>query len=191
MANELNHAAQERAAYGFTDDTTDEIVESVGNLVANKVASRLEDRLGSVSQDRRIQLTNHLWCDLLSAIACGIKNFQSELEKVPKYAATLIINSRTGEQRAIDKFLIRLAVRVAWKSLMELSPLPSTQNLLRATRILAIFICPAPEDHKQVTKCCLDPLAASEGGAIIKEETKKKLLEVLPPEWLPNSSESA
>ena len=191
MANDLSRAPREERSSsigGPPRDTADQVVESVGNIVANKVSRELEGRLAPMSREHRAQITSHLWCDLLAAIACGIKKLQNQLNKVPTYATAAIIASRRTENRAIDEFLIRLAVHTAWNSLLKLSPIPGQINeLLRATRILAIFICPAPEDHKEVATCCLDPLAKNGAEGLIKEATRRKLIEVLPPEWLPSS----
>lgn len=48
------------------------------------------------------------------------------------------------------------------------------------TRILGILICKAPENHRAVARCCLKPLT----GGVISEQTKERLMEIFPPDWL-------
>jgi hypothetical protein len=175
----------------ITDDTTDRIAEAIGKLVANRVISELEEPLASVSRERRIALTSHLWCDLLAALACGIEKFKQQLDKVPEYAVTAILESRESEGRAVDELIVRLAVQTAWSTIKQLPFFRQTDDLLRGVRILAVFICPAPENHRAVAQCCMYPLASDEAGAVIKEATKRRLMQILPPEWLPDTQPHA
>ena len=187
MAGELTSIAEARdiTADEIGRGTPDQIVQTFGDIVANKVANELEHHLSSVSAGQRVNLTSHFWCDLLAAIACGMAKFKHELDKVPDYAIKAIIESRDSEGRAIDEFMIKLAVKTAWTAIKSLSLIPhQIDATLRAIQMLAIFICPATEDHQEVIMCCVDPLAKSGFEAVIKEETKKKLMQVLPPGWL-------
>ena len=52
---------------------------------------------------------------------------------------------------------------------------------LRSLRILAVFICPAPEDHKEVREHALEPLR-DDARAIITAQTKARLARLFD-EW--------
>jgi hypothetical protein len=51
---------------------------------------------------------------------------------------------------------------------------------LRAIRMLAVMICPAPERHEAVVKHCMNPLI----GQHVSSVTKQRLEAALPEEWL-------
>jgi len=55
------------------------------------------------------------------------------------------------------------------------------EETLRSLRILAVFICPAPEDHKEVREHALEPLY-DDARAIITAQTKARLARLFD-EW--------
>ena len=58
---------------------------------------------------------------------------------------------------------------------MKLPPARQFSDLLRAVRLLAISICPAPEQHRSVVQCCLSPLEIYVLSDVIKQDLKDKL----------------
>ena len=62
------------------------------------------------------------------------------------------------------------------------SNLPVVQQLnqlQRATQILALLMCPAPDEHEEVVRCCLKPL----GEPVLSQAVQDKLKQALP-EWM-------
>jgi hypothetical protein len=57
----------------------------------------------------------------------------------------------------------------------------SNDDALRALRILAVFICPAPEEHEAVRRHALKPLG-NDVAKILNDQTKTRLA-VLFAEW--------
>jgi hypothetical protein len=53
----------------------------------------------------------------------------------------------------------------------------TSDDVLRMLRMLAIFMCPAPEAHREVRERALDPLG-EDVRAVITDETKERLREV-------------
>lgn len=77
---------------------------------------------------------------------------------------------------------MRSAVKNTWKKVYQLvncGILAKGHTILVVLRVLAVLICKTPERHNSVVKYCVDPL-----GKELKEETKKRLLEVFH-DWLP------
>ncbi|WP_020636636.1 hypothetical protein [Amycolatopsis alba] len=60
------------------------------------------------------------------------------------------------------------------------SPPTLQSEPIRATRMLAIMICPAPERHEAVVKHCVNPLL----GEYVSNLTKQRLEAALPDTWL-------
>jgi hypothetical protein len=52
-------------------------------------------------------------------------------------------------------------------------------DLHRAVRILAIMLCPAPEKHEAVIRCCLAPLGAPIVSGIVTDKLKMAM-----PDWM-------
>lgn len=56
------------------------------------------------------------------------------------------------------------------------------EDAVRSLRILAVFICPSPEDHKEVREHALKPLD-DDARNILTQETKKRLAKLFD-EWM-------
>lgn len=83
-----------------------------------------------------------------------------------------------------EKFVVRSAVRGVWKILGEILLLGQTAELVRVIRILAILLCPAPENHPAVYRQCIAPFVRGFEKDVIKTATKERLDEILPSDWL-------
>lgn len=75
--------------------------------------------------------------------------------------------------------LARVAAQAAVDALTKLSVIRQFDDLLRATRILPVTMCPAPENHKAVVLYCLSPLEKD----ILSDATKQALVDSLPRGW--------
>jgi hypothetical protein len=69
---------------------------------------------------------------------------------------------------------------------MNLPAIKHFDDLLRATRVLAVLTCPAAESHKAVVLYCLNPLEQ----AVLKQLTRQQLADALPRGWMTPGPES-
>jgi hypothetical protein len=171
---------------GSDTPTTDIIAEKIGTIVAAKASEEIDGLYGSAERrDWKRQQANHFWCEILASFACTVEDLKALDDQVPESAASRILSpSRHDRPPAAEEAAVRLATRVAWQEieteivgilLRELPPLRQAEDLCRAIRILAIMMCPAPEDHRAVVQCCIKPLEES----IISAEVKQQLMKVL------------
>jgi hypothetical protein len=166
--------------------TVDIIAEKIGNIVATKASDEVNGLFGLADRrDRKRSQAHHFWCDILAAFACAIEDLKVLNDRIPEAAASRVLNpTRRDRPPAAEETSVRLATKVAWKEiesqivevlLKKLPPLRQLEDLCRAIRILAIMMCPAPEDHRAVVQCCIKPL--EEG--IISAAVKQRLMSVL------------
>ncbi|OPG05714.1 hypothetical protein B1L11_34575 [Microbispora sp. GKU 823] len=73
-----------------------------------------------------------------------------------------------------------LAVRTAWEPIKSMIRTSGNEELQRTCRILAVLICPAPEDHTAVRDGALIPLAKE----AISEISRERLEQVFPADWV-------
>ncbi|MEU4541718.1 hypothetical protein [Nonomuraea dietziae] len=142
----------------------------------------LDNRFGgSKPREARRQLTSHFWCDLLVAFAEAIEKYSKAVAQIPEYVTTIIMRSRKADGRSpLLEALVGLAVRTAWEPIKSMVCTTGVEELRRTCRILAVLICPAPEDHKAVQDGALLPLA-KEG---LLETSKERLEQVFPADWV-------
>ncbi|MCA2189944.1 hypothetical protein [Nonomuraea cavernae] len=136
---------------------------------------------GDDPRGARKRINDHLWCDLLVAMADAIKRFEKAMDRIPEYVTTIIMQSREAEDRKpFLEALVRLAVRAAWEPIKKMVEATGAPEIQRACQILAVLICPAPEKHKAVRAGALRPLA-DEGLLAI---SKERLAQVFPADWV-------
>ncbi|MEU6790755.1 hypothetical protein ABZ907_03575 [Nonomuraea wenchangensis] len=162
-------------------DTIDRVQE-IGDILAGPVIQELGKRFGgSRPREARRQLTNHFWCDLLVALAEALEKFSKAMDRIPEYVTTVILQSRKAEGRSVLlDALVGLAVRTAWEPIKSMIHTTGIEELQRGCRILAVLICPAPENHKAVQDGALLPLA-KEG---LLETSRERLEQVFPADWV-------
>lgn len=164
-------------------------VQEIGNALTDTVIKELDRSLGQAARQSRMEaMTDHFWCDLLAALACAISEFKKQLDRIPERVTSAVLESRDADHRRsiIEDIVVRYAVRTTWKAIQKLSFFDQIDNLIRATRILGILICKAPEQHPAVARCCLAPLT----GGVISAATKERLMEIFPPDWLSETRRS-
>ncbi|MBB5960952.1 hypothetical protein [Planomonospora venezuelensis] len=161
---------------------TIEHIQEVGDVLSGPVIRELDKRFGgSTPRETRRHLTNHFWCDLLVALAEAVEKFSKAMDRIPEYVTMAITQSRKAERRGVLlEGLVALAVRTAWEPVKSMLHTTGIEELQRTCRILAVLICPAPENHKAVQDGALLPLA-KEG---MLETSRERLEQVFPAEWV-------
>jgi hypothetical protein len=124
---------------------------------------------------------DHVICDFLAAAARAMQELQDQFEHAVAHMVSALLTARKKEHRpVIPQPLATVAAQAAVNELMKLPAIGHFDDLLRATRILAIMMCPAPEDHRAVVLYCLSPLEQE----IISDVTRQELRESLPRGWI-------
>jgi hypothetical protein len=80
----------------------------------------------------------------------------------------------------IPEPIVRVTAQAAVNAIMSLSAARQFDDLLRATRILAIATCPDPKRHRSVAIYCLVPLETF----VLSTSTKQELTRALPRGWM-------
>lgn len=101
-------------------------------------------------------------------------------------SAIIAAKNDHGARRDITDDEIKMSVNSAWELIKQIPfvqsalTLPNVEKPLRATRMLAVMLCPAPERHREVVTYCLHPLT----GEVFTPLTKQRVEQALPPDWL-------
>jgi hypothetical protein len=102
---------------------------------------------------------------------------QDQFDRAVDDMVSMILRARKRDHRPlIPEPLVRVVAQAAVKALTKLSVIRHFDDLLRATRILAVMTCPAPEHHRAVVLYCLSPLEKD----ILSDATRQALTDSLP-----------
>ncbi|WP_148311575.1 hypothetical protein [Amycolatopsis japonica] len=155
-------------AKAMTEDIWQEIVESLP---------------GSPDEVRaiRLQLADHGWCDLLVGFVLVLEKFGKAVDTVPEKAKKLIVeairrSSKQEKRTQLTEVVVGMIVDKAWGAFKAVAIAQSpvlgvlaNDELLRNLRMLAVFICPAPEKHEEVRNHAVDPLVKDACGYVSAE----------------------
>lgn len=179
-----------------------DLVRQLGRALAEEPWSKIKaDLAEEVPDDMQIRqrLAHHTWCDLLVAL---IRLFEGATrvtkrfgEKAVTFVTEKIVQSSKQKyrgrvsERAVGIVVGRVfaAIKTATIAHIPLLNLLTGRHALLALRVLAVFTCPAPEDHPEVRKYALEPLA-SDGREILTNRVKEWLSDLLP-DWSTESEE--
>jgi hypothetical protein len=154
---------------------TEQTVGMVSDAVANAVVGAL-NRNGYAWTEGE-----HVVCDFLAAAAQAMQQLQDQLNRAAEYMVTAVLTASSKDHRpAIPEPLVRVAAQAAVNALTKLSVVHHFDDLLRATRILAVMTCPAPEHHRAVVLYCLSPLEKD----ILSDATRQAAMDSLPRGWI-------
>ena len=154
------------------------------------ITAEIAASTGDATTVRR-QFANHFWCDLFVAFARVAEDLHEGVQEIPDSAKDLIKRSVHGSSRqsarsALSDHIVDFAVERAWTALrtttfgaVPLLAVLTGDELLRSLRILAVFICPAPEEHAEVRIYAVKPLTG-DARDYLTEETKTQLTESFP-----------
>ena len=133
-----------------------------------------------------LQMAHHVWCDLFIGFVQALEAFGKVVETVPNKAKEIIAEAICGSSKqkvrsALTKQVVDMVVDKAWSAFKAaaithspLFALLSSEDLLRNLRIIAIFICPAPNSHQEVQEHAVDPLLR-DARNYVSDETKQWL----------------
>lgn len=167
--------------------TTADQVQAIAEKISKEVVAELDGSFDASHRTRRRReiAQSHFWCDILAGMAEALNEVQKEINKVVDLVPNLVV-SAIGPHSAIGQATVRLAVDKTWEQIKELDFVKAALGVadlsepIRAIRMLAVMICPAPERHEAVVKHCVHPLV----GEQVSTMTKHRLESALPDEWL-------
>lgn len=139
-------------------------------------------------------LTHHGWCDLFIALAQAIEVTRRGFDRIPHKVKELILGSPLQVDRPhVTEAVVTLIVDKAWQGFQAaafagapLLDLISHEEALRALRILAVFICPAPAQHPAVRQHALKPLG-EDTTKILSDQTTARLAHLFT-DWRPDGA---
>ncbi|MEU4532499.1 hypothetical protein AB0F49_30130 [Micromonospora ureilytica] len=143
------------------------------------------DRATQDTTSVKRDLTNHFWCDLFIGLVQAIEMTRRGFDSIPNKVKALILGSALQADRPhVTEAVVGLIVDKAWHGIQAaafagapLLDLISNEEALRALRILAVFICPAPAQHAAVRQHALKPLG-DDTTKILTDQTKTRLAEL-------------
>jgi hypothetical protein len=160
-------------------DSVADITEQTVGMVSDAVANAVIDALNR-NGNQWTAATDHVVCDFLAAAARAMQELQDQFDHAVAFMVSAVLAPRRRVHRpVIREPLARVAAQAAVNALSKLSAIRQFDDLLRATRILAVMMCPAPERHKAVVLYCLIPLEKD----ILSDATKQALMDSLPRGW--------
>ena len=166
--------------------------DDVLRVVWKEIATQLGGDTEAVKEIKR-ELAHHGWCDLFVGLARAIDTYGKALDHIPEWikrqVKEAILNSSMQDERShVTSAVVDILVDRVWSAfkgaMLGNVPLLSAitrEETLRSLRILAVFICPAPEDHPEVREHALKPLG-DDIQAMLTAETKARLAKLFD-EW--------
>ncbi|MDG4824922.1 hypothetical protein O7635_23990 [Asanoa sp. WMMD1127] len=156
----------------------------------HEIASEL-DRAARDAAGARRELADHGWCELFVAMARATETARRAFNSIPDIVKGAILASPSHIERSyVTDAVVVLVVDKVWKGFeaatfagFPLLDLVTSEEATRALRIMAVFICPAPEKHRDVRRYALKPLG-DDAAKILTDQTKARLGELFT-EWRP------
>lgn len=171
-------------------------IEAVANLLTRDVWPAARDAINEASRESgldpeavRKSLANHGWCDLIVGIIQVVEVARGVVGIIESGARDAIVraimqSSMQSRYREVVERVVEVLVdkvcTVFFETLKQAaSPLGilANEDLLRALRIIAVFICPGPSTHVEVRKHALAPLGEDVKG-YLTGQTKEYLGQV-------------
>ncbi|WBB71443.1 hypothetical protein O7602_16920 [Micromonospora sp. WMMD1128] len=149
-----------------------------------EIATELDCATPDATRVRK-DLTHHGWCDLFIALVQVIEVTRRGFDSIPLRVKEMILRSPLQAERPhVTEAVVALIVDKAWQGFQAaafagapLLDLISHEEALRALRILALFICPAPAQHPAVRQHALKPLG-EDATKILTDQTKTRLADL-------------
>ncbi|MEU7713153.1 hypothetical protein AB0B03_14470 [Micromonospora chalcea] len=178
------HAEGETEAYPSPAEQVTALAEEMARGAWREITPEL-DRAAADARGVRRDLTHHGWCDLFIAMARIIEATRSGFDSIPSQVKHMILRSPLQAGRPnVTEAVVGLIVDKAWRGFqvaafsgVPLLDLISNEEALRALRILAVFICPAPAQHPALRQHALTPVG-EDATKILTDRTRARLAEL-------------
>ena len=160
------------------------LAEEMGRRAWQEIAAELSRVTPDMAAVKR-ELTNHGWCDLFIGLVQAIETTRDAFDSIPSTVTRMILSSASQADRPhVTQGVVNLIVDKAWHGFqtaafsgVPLLDILSSAEALRALRVLAVFICPAPAQHPAVRQHALKPLG-DDALKILNDQTQTKLAEL-------------
>ncbi|PZG03586.1 hypothetical protein C1I95_33745 [Micromonospora craterilacus] len=170
------------------------LAEEMGRRAWHEIAADLHRATSDTAAVKR-ELTNHGWCDLFIGLVQTIETTRCAFDSIPGTVKRMIrLSTWQAERPHVTETVIDLIVDKAWQAFrtaafsgVPLLDILSSDEALRALRVLAVFICPAPAQHPAVRQHALRPLG-DDATKILNDRTKAKLTELFA-DWQADDSD--
>ncbi|MFI5932935.1 hypothetical protein [Actinoplanes sp. NPDC051494] len=134
----------------------------------------------------KLQLADHTWCAWLVGLIQLIELFRQGCDVLSDAVRTMFAeNVLRHFPPGLWRMVADLVVDRFWAALTTLlrsHVLPVGADLLRALRILTVFICPSIEDHREVYDTAMRPLMG-ESFELISDGVKAQLTALFTAWW--------
>lgn len=152
------------------------------------------------TRDIKRQLADHGWCDLFIGLVRVIEAYRHVLDRIPEEAKDLVKrairrSSMQAKRSSVTSAVVDVVVDKVWRAFkgamfahVPLLSIITSEDALRSLRILAVFTCPAPENHQEVREHALKPLG-DDAKRILTAQTKTRLAKLFD-EWATSDDNS-
>ncbi|MEV6832600.1 hypothetical protein [Amycolatopsis sp. NPDC051102] len=166
-------------------EQVDALAQAMTEGIWPDVLAELDTGSGDLGRIR-LQLADHGWCDLIIGFVKVIEEANGLIGKLSEAAKKVIVDtvvdaSRKDRRSQLTREVVGMIVDKAWGALktavlahVPILELITSDELLRDLRILAVFICPAPEAHEEVRDHAVTPLLEDARG-YVSEQTRNWL----------------
>lgn len=161
--------------------------------------TQLVDEIGddaTAVDDLKRRLADHGWCGLLISVVRAIETCEKIVNQVPELAkrharAALLDPSMNSVHSHVTSLAIDIVIDRMWDTFKTatIDKVPTLSKLtdgdtIHSLRALALFVCPAPEEHEEVREHALNPLAA-DAQRILTDAVKARLVQLFNAEMTP------
>lgn len=175
--------------------STAEQVLAFAKAMTQSIWPEIAAELGDTTRAREIkrQLAHHGWCDLFIGLVQVIETYQHAVDQIPESAKNIVKHailhsSMQAKRPDVTNAVVDIVADRVWQAFkattvahVPLMGIITSEEAVRSLRILAVFTCPAPENHKEVREHALRPLG-DDAKKILTEQTKARLAKLFN-EW--------
>jgi hypothetical protein len=164
------------------------LAEAMTRSTWQEISAELDADLPAARETKR-QLAHHGWCDLFVGLIQVVDASREALNRIPDGAksvvkAAILHSSMQGMRKQVTGAVIDVVVDKVWiafktaiSAKIPLLGIITSEDAARSLRILAVFTCPAPENHEEVRRYALKPLG-EDAEEIVRDQTKERLSEL-------------
>jgi hypothetical protein len=139
-------------------------ISAVDTDAAGQIADAITASLKANGWPRR-KWRSHLVCGALAAVARAMEEGEDRAQALITQGVTTALASA-----GVPAPIAGMAARAAVDTLKKLTPYRHWDDIHRGVRLLAVVVCPAVENHREVVNYCLRPLASERLSGMIQQE---------------------